>query len=104
MSDHGGQPTSPTFRQPCATLAIPQTCTSDHTPQGYADTERFMRTLKEECLWLQAWTCPVVFVSALDTWINDDHTQYRHSALGDNTPRQFERDDDISHSTPCVAA
>jgi transposase InsO family protein len=104
MSDNGCQPTSTTFMQACATLEIHQTCTRDNNPKGNADTERFMRTRKEECLWLQEWTCPLAFGSALDKWINDDNTHDLHSALGDKTPRQFERDYDSSHSTPFVAA
>jgi putative transposase len=66
MSDHGCQPTSTTFMQACATLEIHQTFTRDYNPKGHADTECFMRTLKEECLWLQEWTCPLALVSALD--------------------------------------
>jgi transposase InsO family protein len=104
MRDNGCQPISTTFRQACATLEIHQTFTRDNNPKGNADTEHFRRTLKEECLWLQEWTCPFAFVSALDKWINDDNTHYLHSALGDNTPRQFERDYSISHNTPFVAA
>jgi transposase InsO family protein len=59
MSDHGCQPTSTTFMQTCATLELHQAFTSDNNPKGNADTERFMRTLKEECLWRQEWTVPL---------------------------------------------
>ena len=104
MSDHGCQPTSTTCMQACATWEIHQTFTSYNNPKGNADTERFMRTLKEECLWLQEWTCPFAFVSALDKWINDYNTHYLHSTLGYKTPRPFERDYYISHSPPFVAA
>jgi putative transposase len=58
MRDHGGQPTSVAFMQACRTLGIHQTFTSDHNPQGNADTERMRRTRKAECLWLHEWTCP----------------------------------------------
>jgi putative transposase len=73
-SDHGGQPTAMTFMQACATLASHQTVTRDNNPKGNADTERFMRTLKAECLWRQEWTCPLALLSALDQWINDYNT------------------------------
>jgi putative transposase len=53
MSDHGSQPTSTAFIRVCATLEIHQAFTRDYNPKGHTDTERFMRTLKEECLWLQ---------------------------------------------------
>lgn len=70
LSDHGWQPTSVAFMRACSTLGIHQAFPSDNTPQGHADTARVMRTLKEECLWLQAWTSPVTFASALKTWID----------------------------------
>jgi putative transposase len=58
MRDNGCQPTSRPFMRACGALGIQQAFTSDHNPKGHADTERMMRTLKEECLWLQEWTCP----------------------------------------------
>jgi putative transposase len=58
MRDNGCQPTSLVFMRACATLEIHQAFTSDNNPKGNADTERVMRTLKEECLWLKEWTCP----------------------------------------------
>jgi putative transposase len=50
MSDNGCQPTSVAFMKTCATLGITQAVTSDNNPKGNADTERLMRTLKEELL------------------------------------------------------
>jgi hypothetical protein len=50
MSDDGCQPTSMTFMPACATREIQQAFTSYKNPKGDADTERFTRTLKEECL------------------------------------------------------
>ena len=104
MSDNGCQPTSLAFMQACARLEVHQAFTSYNNPKGNADTERFIRTLKEECLWLQEWTCPFALVSALETWIDDYNEHYLHSALGYKTPRQFEREYHTSHSTPFVAA
>jgi hypothetical protein len=40
--------------------------TSDNHPNGNADTERVMRTLKEACLWLTEWTCPFELITALE--------------------------------------
>jgi hypothetical protein len=51
-----------------------------------------MRTLKEECLWLTAWTYPVVLINALEVWIVDYNEHDLHSALGYKLPRQFERE------------
>jgi putative transposase len=104
MSDNGCQPTSMAFMKACSTLGIHQTLTSDNNPKGNADTERFMRTLKEECLWLQAWTCPFELIRALKNWLTHDNEQYLHSALEYQAPRQYERDYLNRHSTPFVAA
>src|SRR5918999_947113 len=54
-----GQLHSVAFLEACRALQIHQAFTSDNNPKGNADTERFMRTLKEECLWLREWTCPL---------------------------------------------
>jgi putative transposase len=72
-------------------LEIQQAFTSYNNPKGNADTERVMRTLKEECLWLQEWTCPFTLTRALETWIDDYNEHYLHSALGYKPPRQFDR-------------
>jgi putative transposase len=104
MSDNGCQPTSTAFMQACGLLGIHQAFTSYNNPKGNADTERVMRTLKEECLWLREWTCPFALVSSLEAWCDYYNEQYLHSALGYKPPRQFERDYNASHSDPFVAA
>lgn len=48
MSDNGSQPTSVAFMKTCGQLGIRQAFTSYNNPKGNADTERLMRTLKEE--------------------------------------------------------
>lgn len=75
-----------------------------HPPKGNADTERMMRTLKEECLWLQEWTCPLTLASVLKIWIDDYNAHYLHSALGYKSPKQFARDYHLSHGTQLPAA
>jgi hypothetical protein len=63
-----------------------------------------MRMLKEECLWLQVWRSPFTFLSALERLIGDYHEQYLHSAMGYKPPKQFAREDHLSHVTQLVAA
>jgi transposase InsO family protein len=104
MSDNGCQPTSTAFMRACGTLGIQQAFTSYNNPKGNADTERVIRTLKEECLWLQEWTCPFTLASALEAGIADYNERYLHSALGYKPPRQFEREYHLSHGTQFVAA
>lgn len=104
MCDHGCQPASLVVMKTCSTLGLHQALTSDNNPKGNAATERFIRTLKEECLRLQEWTCPLAFVRAFEAWLDGDNEHYLHSALGYKPPRQFEREYYISHGPPFAAA
>jgi putative transposase len=104
MSDNGSQPTSLVFLRTCSTLEIQQAFTSYNNPKGNADTERVMRTLKEECLWLQDWTSPFELIKAPAVWITAYNEHYLHSALGYQSPSQFERHYSLSHGTPFAAA
>ena len=93
MSDNGCQPTSKSFMEACAIMGIQQAFTSYNNPRGNADTERMMRTLKEECAWLREWTSPFEFVKELENWIENKYNSgYLHSTLGRKTPEQFEID------------
>jgi transposase InsO family protein len=104
MSDNGCQPTAIAFMEACSSLGLQQAFTSDNTPKGNADTERVMRTLKEECLWLSEWTSPFELSRALANWITYYNENYLLSSLGYRTPRQFELEYHRSHSSPFVAA
>jgi putative transposase len=104
MRDNGCQPTAVAFMQACHTLGSQQAFTSANHPKGHADTERMRRTRKEECLWLQEWTSRLALIRALEAWIVEDHEHDLHSALGYQSPRQFERNYFRSHGTPFVAA
>jgi hypothetical protein len=75
-----------------------------HIDGKASPTERVMRPLKEECLWLQEWTSPFTLASALKTWIDQYNEQCLHSALGYKTPRQFEREYYSRHGTQLPAA
>jgi len=104
MSDNGCQPTSVAFMKACSALGITQAFTSYNNPKGNADTERMMRTLKEELLWLREWTNPVELEQALASWIEWYNKHYFHSALDYKTPTQRERDYQHSHGTQSAAA
>jgi putative transposase len=71
MADNGCQPTAVAFMRACAALGVRQAFTSYNNPKGNADTERFLRTLKEELVWLHDWTSPATFFAALERWITD---------------------------------
>jgi putative transposase len=104
MRAKGCQPTSKAFMEACRILGIQPAFPSDTNPQGHADTERVMRTVNEEGLGLQEWTCPLALVSTLDRWITYDHEHDLHSSLGYKPPRPFEQEYYRRHSTPFVAA
>jgi transposase InsO family protein len=52
VSDNGSQPTSTSFMRDMSLFGIEQIFTSYDNPKGNADTERVMRTIKEELIWL----------------------------------------------------
>ncbi len=104
LRDHGCQPPSMACMHACATVEIPQACTRDHHPKGKADTARGIRPLTEECLWRQAWTCPLALIRARKDGLTHDNEPYLPSPLGYQPPRQCERDDLNRHRPPFVAA
>ena len=91
MSDNGCQPTSLSFMKNCKMLGIKQAFTSYNNPKGNADTERMMRTLKEELVWINEWESPSQFIQALDKWVEGYNNEYLHSALNYQTPVDFEK-------------
>lgn len=104
MSDNGSQPTSVMFMKDCRAMQIEQAFTSYNNPKGNADTERLMRTMKEECLWLREWSSPLEIIAALEKWIPYYNEQYLHSTLGYKPPVVFEREWINSHHSPLLVA
>jgi putative transposase len=104
MSDNGSQPTSMPFMRACASLGIHQAFSSYNNPQGNMDTQRVMRPLKEECQWLQEWTCPFELIRTLGGWIDHYNAYSLHSTLSYKTPAQYEQEYHRCHSPPFVAA
>lgn len=104
MTDNGSQPTSIKFMRTCSTLGVQQAFTSYNNPKGNADTERVIRTIKEECLWLQEWTSHHQLTAALESWIEYYNRQYLHSTLGYKAPQQFETEFYLRRHTQLIAA
>jgi len=91
ISDNGCQPTSQKFMKSCGLMGVKQIFTSFNNPKGNADTERFMRTMKEECVWLKEWKTPHHLKIELQRWINLEYNpKYLHSSLNYQTPNQVE--------------
>lgn len=91
VSDNGSQPTSIKFMAACSVLGIKQIFASYDNPKGNADTERIIRTLKEDLIWPNDFQTPFELESALDRWVADYNTDYPHSTLGYKTPCEFEQ-------------
>jgi len=90
MSDNGSQPTSTKYEQVLETLGITHITTSYNNPKGNADTERFMRTFKEEAVWpneFQSFEDALAAVKVFFRFYNED---YPHSTLDGRSPLDFE--------------
>lgn len=91
VSDNGSQPTSISFMRDMSVLEIGQIFTSYNNPKGNADTERMMRTVKEEVLWLSEFESFEEAKEKIDAWLACDYNKlYVHSALGYRSPEEFE--------------
>jgi putative transposase len=90
MSDNGSQPTSLSFMKACSNLEVEQVFTSYNNPKGNADTERMIRTMKEELFWLREWENERELGCELDKWVEHYNLSYLHSAHGYRTPMQAE--------------
>lgn len=89
ISDNGCQPTSQRFMMNCSILGIKQIFTTWSNPKGNSDTERVMRTIKEDIVWPYDWDNPFEFHVSLNKWINDYNNDFPHQALNNMTPNQF---------------
>jgi len=90
MSDNGSQPTSLGFMKACSNLEVEQVFTSYNNPKGNADTERMIRTMKEELFWLREWESEMELSLKLNKWVEYYNRNYLHSARGYRTPIQVE--------------
>jgi len=83
----------------CSSLKINQAFTSYYNPKGNTDTERMMRTLKEELLWVREWSSVAELTTELDRWIEYYNESYLHSVLGYRPPNQAEETYNLSRKT-----
>ena len=91
VSDHGCQPTSTAFFKACSELGIHQIFASYSNPRGNADTERVIRTIKEDLVWVREFDSVTAFKIALKRWQKAYNEDYPHSSLGYMTPYEYER-------------
>lgn len=91
MSDNGSQPTSKKFRGVTELLDIQQAFTSYNNPKGNANTERWFRTFKEDCIWLHEWETYEQVERDIQVYIDFYNIDYVHSALDGMSPNEFLR-------------
>jgi len=92
ISDNGSQPTSISFMKEMSNLQIDQIFTSYNNPKGNAETERMMRTIKEEVIWLEEFNNLEDAKEKIGNWIKEDYNKkYVHSSLGYISPVEFEK-------------
>ena len=91
MSDNGSQPTSTAFINACAVLEIEQAYTSYNNPKGNANTERVIRTIKEDCIWINEWGSLEEAKQDIEKWMYRYNNLYPHSMLNDLSPVEYEQ-------------
>ena len=91
MSDNGSQPTSENYENAAALLGIKHITTSYSNPKGKADTERFIRTFKEEIIYPNEYDSLEEAKKAVVDFITFYNQDYPHSALGYLSPIDFEK-------------
>lgn len=90
MSDNGSQPTSIKYEETVNILGINHVTTSYNNPKGNADTERFMRTFKEEVVWPNEFNSFEEAQEAVEAFFVFYNNKYPHSTLDYLSPVQFE--------------
>jgi transposase InsO family protein len=101
MSDNGSQPTSQRYEKELATLGIEHVTTSYNNPKGNADTERFLRTFKEEVVWPNEFETVESATAAAEAFFVFYNHDYPHSTLKGMSPIDFETS---LNQTPAAAA
>ncbi len=69
------------FMKECSALEIKQIFTCYNNPKGNADTERVIRTIKEDLIWIKEWKSPSQLEERLKAWIIKYNTDFPHSSL-----------------------
>lgn len=92
VSDNGSQPTAEKFMQACSVMEMKQIFASYCNPKGNADTERAIKTVKHDFVWVNEFHSPTQFIEKLAQWIERYNTDRPHSTLKYKTPCEFEKE------------
>lgn len=79
------------FVQVTRRYGVEQEYITPYSPEQNGMIERFFRSLKEECVWLQRFRSRDAAFAVISDWIDFYNQQRVHSALGYVAPRQFRR-------------
>jgi putative transposase len=88
-TDHGPQYTGADCRDLCTLWHLEHTYAPVGRPTGNAVVERFIRTLKEEVIWLRDWDSLDEVRDAVATWLRHYNTARPHQALAWMTPAEW---------------
>ena len=91
ISDHGCQPTSTSYAKECNFLGIEQIFASYGNPKGNADTERVIRTIKDDLVYPNEFANFTDFEEKLAVWVKKYNEEFPHSSLGYVPPYDYER-------------
>jgi putative transposase len=87
-TDHGPQYTGADCDALCKQWNLDHTYAPVGRPTGNAVVERFIRTLKEELVWLRDWESADELRGAVATWLHHYHHHRPHQALNWQTPME----------------
>lgn len=100
----GSQPTLLSFMKACSNLEVGQVFTSYNNPKCNADTERIIKTVKEELFWLREWENERELSLEPDKWVEYYNRNYLHSAHGYRTLVQADGEYYRNHDSQLNAA
>ncbi len=92
VSDNGSQPASLAFMRACSVMEIKQIFASYNNPRGNADTERVIKTIKHDFVWVREFRSTAEFTEQFGFWVERYNTDRPHSTLGYRTPCDFEKE------------
>jgi transposase InsO family protein len=73
-------------------MEIQQIFASYNNPKGNADTERMMRSIKEDFIWVREFSSSGEFTEPFRQWVEAYNNDYPLSSLNYPTPCQFEKE------------
>jgi putative transposase len=90
--DHGSQYVSDHFQREITFLGIESSPAFVRAPEGNGCAERFIRTLKEQLLWVRTFETVEQLRLALHTWLKVYNEQWLLERHGHRSPAQVRRD------------